>query len=375
MKRKALFSLIALVITLAFIGGAVSQATGLSPLISMLLAGVGLYLMQKLPKPGHIDEHIVRNGIQTEVWTNSIKEAFYANNEFLKLSEDDSAYVEYKTVHKPQAGDDPNVEKNRAKSGSPVSVNDRTDTVVDYSIDEYTTDPFRIDNAEEVELSYDKRASILRRHQIAINDKIADNILYIWSPTLSTNILRTSGYRYNDITNPISLTTNRPHTTAEGTYLVFGLYDVQQAMLHANANDWPQEGRVMVIPATMYNDLVTDMSVSQYKNAESQLNLADGSIMKLMTFNIYVRSKTTLYTNAATPVRKAVGAAKQTTDNGAVLFWHQDAVSRAIGEVKIFETLNSAVYYGDVYSVLMRAGGTKNRNSEVGVGAIVQKQV
>ena len=45
---------------------------------------------------------------------------------------------------------------------------------------------------------------------------------------------------------------------------------------------------------------------------------------------------------------------------------------RALGQNDFFENLNDPLYYGDVYSTLVRAGGRVRRNDGYGVAALVQ---
>lgn len=47
-------------------------------------------------------------------------------------------------------------------------------------------------------------------------------------------------------------------------------------------------------------------------------------------------------------------------------------VARAIGEVKVFTEKDDPLYYGDIWSMIVRAGGRKIREDNKGVVAIVQ---
>lgn len=90
--------------------------------------------------------------LQVEIWVKSIIEGLFANNTFAARSVDHSEFVNNKTVHVPNAGAAPNVEKNRTVF--PASVTKREDVDLTYDMDEYTVDPVRISHAEQVELSY-----------------------------------------------------------------------------------------------------------------------------------------------------------------------------------------------------------------------------
>jgi len=60
------------------------------------------------------------------------------------------------------------------------------------------------------------------------------------------------------------------------------------------------------------------------------------------------------------------------TELAAGLAWQQQCVSRALGEVKMFDKLDDPTYYGDIYSFLMRVGGARRRYDKKGVAVIVE---
>ena len=84
--------------------------------------------------------------LQREIWVNSILEALFADNSFAARSVNHNEFVNGKTVHVPNAGAAPSVIKGR--SSFPAEVKERSDIDLDYNIEEYTTDPIRIPEAE-----------------------------------------------------------------------------------------------------------------------------------------------------------------------------------------------------------------------------------
>ena len=80
-------------------------------------------------------------------------------------------------------------------------------------------------------------------------------------------------------------------------------------------------------------------------------------------------SQATLYTADKAP--KRWGESGAATDLAAALAWHDQSVCRALGEVKAFEQEKAPDYYGDVYSFLVRAGGSIMRGDNAGVMALV----
>ena len=72
--------------------------------------------------------------LNKEVWLNTIVENFFPDNSFASKSVDDSAFVDNKTVHVPNAGTPSGVVINRTTL--PATVSRRTDYDLDYDIDE-----------------------------------------------------------------------------------------------------------------------------------------------------------------------------------------------------------------------------------------------
>lgn len=114
--------------------------------------------------------------LNKQIWLNTIVENFYPDNSFVSKSIDDSTFVSYKTVHIPNAGTPSGVEINRTKK--PASVSQRTDNELTYDMDELTTNPIYIPNIDTVELSYDKRNSVLSNDRQQLQKVAAQNLLY-----------------------------------------------------------------------------------------------------------------------------------------------------------------------------------------------------
>jgi hypothetical protein len=299
--------------------------------------------------------------IQKEIWQDHIEGNLFKNNEFLLASTDASQYVlQGKVVHIPQAGALATVVKNRASV--PATVVQRTDTDITYVLDEFTTDPILIPNAETFELSYNKRESILGEYESSLRQTIAENLLIDWSPTDTTGtIIRTTG---------VSTATHLADTT--GNRKKFTVNDLKHAQLQLNKQNIPMEGRYALISADMFQQLTDDMSATQYRDFSAAYDVKDGVLGRLFGFNIMMRGSVVTYDNAAAPVVNAYGATADTADNDGVLCWQTGAVERALGQITFFERIGDPTYYGDIYSVGVRMGARKRRSDARGIIAIVQ---
>ena len=97
-----------------------------------------------------------------------------------------------------------------------------------------------------------------------------------------------------------------------------------------------------------------------------------GSVGIIYGFQIFMRSETLSYTEAAIPQPKARGAATAATDNQAAIFYHPDFVRHAKGNVMTYINPNQGQYLGGTMNFSLRGGGTKSRLSEIGVAALVE---
>lgn len=294
--------------------------------------------------------------LQVEIWVKSIIEGLFANNTFAARSVDHSEFVNNKTVHVPNAGAAPNVEKNRTVF--PASVTKREDVDLKYDMDEYTVDPVRISHAEQVELSYNKRESIVRQSRRKLAQDIYDSIIYDWIPE-GVKAVETLGAAV--AAHIKGATGNRKLMTKKTVEELQTIFDEQ---------DLPEEGRCILLDARMYNQLMNSMTDAEQNNFLNCADPARGVIGKYLGFDFYKRSKVAKAATDGTV--KPWSAADAATDCAAGLAWHEDCVSRALGESVLFDDEGNPLFYGDIISFLQRAGGKSIRADKVGIVLIKQ---
>jgi len=349
MRPKILIALCALMFNVV-VASAVSVATGFNPIAVM---GVGSVMsLMPLTPAGSFGM-----AVQKEIWMNSIVEGLFADNSFLSKAFNADEFVNAgKTVHIPNAGTGSSVTKNRTVY--PAAVGARTDNDLTFNLDEFTTDPIKIPYADQVELSYNKRESVIKTDKAILIESVSNDMLFNWSPALAYTI-RTTGAAV------------AAHTTdATGNRKLFTKADVRAAMGKFNAKDVPQEGRYMIVDAEMYGQLMDSLTTQEAMAFHNLVDIKNGVLGKLYTFNIMMRSKAGLYTTAVAP--KLWTAAGAAADNSAVIAWHENSVCRALGQTEMFESIKDPLYYGDIYSFLVRAGGRPMRTGVQGLLAIVQ---
>lgn len=290
-----------------------------------------------------------------ETWARYIIERFWKDNAFLKNTFDDSDNVlSGRIVHIPQPGSKPAVVKNRAVF--PGTAVRRSDTDVVYALDEYSTDPTHIPNIDAIHLSYSKQDSVMGDHMAVLNETVADDLLLKWAT--NAVIVKTTGVAVAPITGQTGNRKGFPHT------------DLQKLMIRMNVDKVPKQDRYILIDDNMFDSFYTSLSDTNAKDFSRYADAENGVVGKLHGFHIMTRASVIAFANAGTV--KALGAALGATDHLASLAWHKNSLATAIGDMKLFQNSNDALYYGDVHSALVMAGGRVRREDGLGIYAIVQ---
>ena len=294
--------------------------------------------------------------VQKEIWQRDIIEGLFADNSFLSRAVNDDMYVnEGKRVHIPNAGAPSGVATNR--DSLPATVYKRTDTDVDYALDELTTNPILIPYADMVELSYNKRNSVIDQDRKQLIFHAGEAMLAKWLPA-AANRVQTTGMGVPAWT-----------PSATGLRKAIRPADVAALQLRMNADNVPIEGRTLLLDANMYQQLLDGMTQTQAIGFFQAADVKRGVMGMLYGFEVMMRS--TVYRFAVDGTLKAYGADGAATDLAGGLAWQRDSLSRALGEVVMFDKVDDPTYYGDIYSFLVRVGGAIRRYDKKGVYAIV----
>lgn len=290
-------------------------------------------------------------GLLKEIWQETIVELLYPDNSFIMHSTDASEHVSFSKVTKPNEGAAPEVDTNRTVFPAPIS--ELTDERIEYNIRTQYVRPVRIRNAEQIEISYDKRASVLRRGAGKTRKLIGDYMAYDWAPTTNIRVVYTTGALVNGkrLVTPDDITT------------------IQNLM---NDEDIPDEDRHCLLPNIFDQQLKTYADIKDASKFGLSIQ-QQGRLEGYAGFNFHRRSNTLLYSeNGGNPIRLVPGATLPGDEVIASIFWHKDWVERAIGETIVNPEEVSAANYGAVISSETRAGGEKTFHSEIGVFALIQ---
>lgn len=368
-----LFSLTAAIALFVVPVGYSLAAEGLNPVVSYALPTAALYVINKITphlftlKPS--DYHL--GAIQNEIWSKHLIENYWANNAWAKLAHQVAKEYIYggKVVHIPAVNGRPEVVVN--PTVFPIEPTDREDTDVLYLIDGHFVKPFRIPRADQHELNYDKRQSVIGEQSAAANNSAAIWHLYRWAKYIQTNddgstttmramIERTTGANV------------APHLAgATGTRKLPLVADFKRAKVRLNNLDVPAEGRICVIDSNMLDQLTQD---DEYKKSEKvyEKELIDGTVARVQGFNIFERSSVLKFSQDATTPEPyspsappAGGSVAEDEQNAGAILFHPWGVETAMGEVEFFDATNDPRFYGDIYSAMLRSGGRIRRADSV----------
>jgi hypothetical protein len=302
-----------------------------------------------------------------EIWVNQVVETLNQDAAFLPYSVDHSQYIAFGTVHIPQSGANPTVLLN--PTSFPLTIAPRVDADRTYSMDRYALEPTIVDNLDALQVSYDKKNSVIGQQISTLVERAGTQVAYNWSATGAANIVYTTGAAGTSLA-----------PSATGTRKTIALVDIANLAKKLDKDNVPKVGRKLLMNSDMFWELFTISEVVRASYNGFQVNaLANGIVAQLFGFDIMMRPTVSVYANSAT-VPKAVTAAGAATDNLACIAWHTSTVSRAMGTINpLFDEGSNGngkpEYLGSVFNMEMMLGAAILRDDMKGVAALVQTWV
>lgn len=360
---KFLFSLLLFGVLAGALAHKLHVEHDVNPVLSIIaLTALFIAYVRFAPKQ---DRQLHIQGVEVEFWVNYIIERLWKDNKFLQCCYKDDQYViGGKIVHIPQPGSKPSVVKGR--NTFPAATVRRTDSDILYALEEYSTDPTHIQDAEKLEVSYSKIDSVLGDHAGVLNETVAEDMIIKWLSLIpGASVIETTGAN-TDATSP----------GQTGQRKAFVHEQLLTARTRLNLQNVPGTERYSLLEENMMDQLARSLSNSQYKDFSQYYDAKTGVIGQLYGFNIMTRSSVAMSAAALNGssqlVVNALGAATAATDQVTSFCWQKNAVTRALGEVKFFERTNDPLFYGDVYSASLRMGGRRRRADNAGIVVIRQ---
>lgn len=293
--------------------------------------------------------------VQNELWLKAAQENLYeALGKITPGATDDSDYLNAITVNIPNAGTPAGILKNPAR---PLTVAERTDNVHTYNIDEWVIAPRVSPFADSNNLTYNKLQSLMNDVLGSLPERVMRELLINWY-TDATYKVATTGSNY---------AAHAPNATGNRKGLT--LAELMSAARALDLQKLPENDRFLFVDTAMFYQLLDVIGITAYRDA-ALLNQSTLDLPKVAGFQIIPVTQAVYLTSA--DVARAFGATGATTDNAAALAVHKSAISFAVGEIKLFNNNNDAIFAGDIISGAVMAGGKYRRSDKKGVVPIVQ---
>ena len=308
-------------VVLAFLASLfIAPALGASvPLVATTIVATSTIAQYIAPE---LFKGIAMEGLQTEVWIAGIKENPIPNNSFVYQSVDLSQYVEHNKLHLAEAGVEPTVHEDYfATANNPLPVANIEDIANEVVLHTYSTEQTRHNELQEIELSYDKRSSVIQRHRTSLAKNIGKRAAWAWAPQ-----------KNNEWNKVLNLTANDSILDAIIDLKSFleskDIYDGINICLNSD-----HFARIRKEDKKLYKDILNEEQMYGIK--------------------VFQYNQTPLYTK--TGEKKPFGATKDTEDKQSSFVWVTDEVFRCFGDVTMYPTLRDSGLQGDTISFAQRA--------------------
>jgi hypothetical protein len=247
-------------------------------------------------------------GLQKEIWVAGIKENPIPDNSFVFASTDKSEYVENNTLHLAEAGIEPDVHEDYfAGSETDLPLATITDIPNEVVLKTYSTDRTRHRNLQEVELQYNKRASVTNRHKVSLAKNMGKRAAFAWAPAIDN--------AYNKI------------ITVNAGKFIDAIIDMQAFYNGLDIYD-------------NLNICLTAEHMAVIKKEDYKLYKEILSTKEMYGFKIFRYNQNALYTSLG--AKKPWGTVKGGTDKVCSFTWCSDETFRCFGDTEMFETIRSA---------------------------------
>lgn len=309
--KKILFFAVAVIIN-CFMGGTITAAVGLSPVIGAVGANAIAAVSPLIAPAGSA----LRAGLYSEIWTGETIKAFRNSLESLgwlnKIRSFDSQVANNNTINFVDLGGDPTVLVNN--TSYPIGVETLADANKAITLDKYQTKATKVTDDEARGLSFDKIGSVIERHRDVVDETKYARALHALAPDSHA------------AKHPVLTTTGE----ADGNRLRLTVADVIKLKASYDALKVPVPGRVLVLCPEHVNDLLLQDTTfaTRYNNTK------DGKIADMYGFEIYEFVDAPKYDN--TGKKKAFNATAADTDRNASVSFYAPRMMKATGETKAY---------------------------------------
>lgn len=267
--------------------------------------------------------------IEKQIWISILMEGFYPDRSFLARSVDMTPMVEYNKINLAEAGVAPDVLVDNKTF--PIDTASRTDTALELPLHTFDTKNTVVRNVEEMETAYAKMESVVRQHRNTLQSKTAAYAANSWAPAETKEL------------TPVRETVEVGKISFEDVLKMdawFRSQDIDPATLVAVLNPYH----------------LADLQLEDMKLYKAMLESN-----RLFGFSVYIFSQLPYY-NQTTGKKVAFGTAAAATDVQCSLFYSDQEVMRADGDIEVFAKYKDPGERGDVIGFQKRFTALPIRN-------------
>lgn len=263
-------------------------------------------------------------GLQKEIWVGDIIEQPIPDSSFVMESIDMSEYVDNNKLHLAEAGIEPGVHEDYfVGNENELPTASITDIPSEVVLRTYSTEQTRHRKLQDIELSYDKRKSIVNRHHTALVKKLHDRAAYAWSPVTDN--------AYNKII-----------TLGANDSVIDALLELEAFYMDLDITD-----NLNICLTSDHMKRIKKENKTLYKEMRANKNDV------FFGFKIHHTSRNPLYTSAG--AKKPFGSTFTAGDKKASFGWCKNEVFRCFGDTEMYETLSHSGLQADIISFAQRA--------------------
>lgn len=262
--------------------------------------------------------------LQKEIWIADLQENPIPDHSFVGASVDMSEHVDNNILHLQEAGIEPITHENffKLNSNAELPIADIQDIPNEVPLSIFSTEVTIHRNLEEVELAYDKRASIVNRHKSSLAKAIGKRAAYAWTPSESNESNKLIKIGGDSIIDAI--------VDLRAFYMDLDQHESLNLCL--TAEHW---SRVKKEDSKLYKDLM----------AEKNKVYAD--------FKIWNYSQSPVFTADGT--KKPFDSMREETDVKSSFAWISNEVFTCIGDTEVYLEQGKARIQADLLSYGQRA--------------------
>lgn len=297
-------------------------AFGANPgLVMGVVFGLGTGL--QLIKPFNLSKGKLMAGLQKEIWIPEIQENPIPDTSFVFASTDKSEFVENNKLHLAEAGVEPGVHEDYF-SGNEDELPTATVTDIPHEVvlKTYSTEQTRHRKLQEIELSYNRKMSVINRHKTSLAKNIGKRAAFAWTPSATNAFNKLFNLGVDDSVIDAII-------DAQAFYGNFDLTGLNICL--------PPDllARIRKEDKKLYKEIFTDPEALLYG------------------FKPWFYSQTSLFDDLG--AKKPFGAVVEAGDRRCAFTWATDETFRCFGDTEMFDKLGDPGLQADVLSFAQRA--------------------